>query len=814
MNKILRVALENISYSADLLYSYKPNGDFNFELGQRVIVPFGKCNAKRQGVILGIDDGSECDNLKEIFAIVDKESLIDGSMIGLIEYVKNKYFCTYFDVVRLILPPGCGGGTGNIRYKIKDDFAGQKLLENEINFFDLIKNNYKDGITLKQISALKFPGYNSIISSFVNKGLMEEILDFDKTVGQKSVTRFKVIDGSGDFGFLTSDKQRKVCEFLTKQAYCTLKEIQYYTGVSAAVVNGLVKKGILESDKKIEYVSPRVSDENYAHEVPDEIVLNGEQKQAYEKIINDAEGRKYVSLLYGVTGSGKTAVLIKLIDKVFGEGKNVIFMLPEIALTSQFIHVFKSRYGKSVEVVHSGLTDWQRYDIWKRVRSGEIKIIVGTRSAVFAPFHEIGLIIIDEEHEFTYKSDFAPMYDTREVAAYRCKKSGGRLVLVSATPSVESYYMASTGKYNLCTLNNRYGESALPNVQIIDMNKNSDHETNNLFSESLLTELKDVIERGEQAVLLINRRGFNSFVKCAECGEVLTCPNCSVSLNYHKANGRLMCHFCGYSSESIKICPTCRKENLVYLGVGTQKVEDVLLKKLPSAKILRLDSDVKNCKNSLANDIEKFMHGEYNILLGTQMVAKGFNFPKVTLVGIISADNFLYDSDFRSGEKIFSLITQVVGRAGRMGNKGRAIIQTFAPDHEIIRMSARQNYVNFYNNEVSVRKLMLNPPFCDICVINFSGKTEKNVADTANGFLKLLKDTASKKYGDIPLRIYAPVEARIKMLAKNYRYKIMIKCKNNSIFRRFISEVLAEFYMGNKTGSVSIWPAINPDITL
>lgn len=813
-NTILKIALENISYSADVLYSYAASGEINFEIGQRVIVPFGKGNSKRRGIILEIEENCECENLKEIFAVVDRKSLINKDMIELIKWAKNKYFCTYYDIVRLIFPAGSGGSLDNLRYEINLDTETEKLSDNEKNFLNLLRDLKTNPVSLKKISSLKFPNYNNIISSFIEKGVFREVSEISKTVGQRGAMVYSLCEKFTDFGFLKRESQRKVCEYLAENPNSNIKEIGYYTGVGTSTVNNLVKKGILNSQKIIEYKSPKDFFETANTGAPKDIVLNEEQETAYNYIVNNKSNQNIVSLLYGVTGSGKTSVLLKAVDKTLESGKNAVFMVPEIALTSQLVSLFKSRYGERTAVIHSGLTDWQRYDIWGKIRSGKIDVVVGTRSAVFAPISDIGLIVVDEEHEFTYKSEFPPMYDTREVAIYRAKQWGGKVVFSSATPSVESYHAAKGGLYNFCELKNRYGNLDLPSAEIVDMNESAAQQGENLFSRRLIEMLRDTVKRGNQAVLLINRRGFNSFLKCSKCSEVAMCPNCSVSLSYHKANNRLMCHYCGYSAENTNICPSCGEKTLVYFGAGTQKIESVLSEKLPEAKILRLDSDVKNCKKSISESIRDFRDGKYDILIGTQMVAKGFNFPKVTLVGIISADNFLYDSDFRSSEKIFSLITQVIGRAGRMNAGGRAIIQTFAPEHEIIKLSADQNYKKFYENEVSVRKLMLSPPFCDICVINFSGKDEKKVFEAAKEFFSFLKTIAKENYEKMPLRIYSPTEARIKLLHKNYRYKIIIKCRNNSKFREFINEVLNKFYKCGKHKSVTVLPSVNPDMTL
>lgn len=812
MCKVLKIALEKVSYEADKLYGYAPLEGFDYAIGQRVIVPFGRGNAKHIGIILDISYENSAENLKEIFSVVDISPLVNAEMVELIKWMKERYFCTYFDVVHLIFPSGIGTGVDGIKYIFRFDEIAPNLSDLEYKFLDKLKSFNRDTLSLKLISSLKIPNYTSILSSMIEKGVVKEILQSEATVGQKNINVFSVKSGiERKLSFFKSEKQLAVCEFLTKNPRKTLNEINYYTGVSPSVVKGLVKKGILVCEKTRKYFSPYFESGDREQASKKDVILNEEQQSVYNGIVE--ENKSQVSLLYGITGSGKTSVLIKLIDHTLSLGKTSIFMVPEIALTTQFVNVFRARYGEKVAVIHSALTDWQRYDIWRRIRDGNIKIVVGTRSAVFAPLENIGLIVVDEEHEFTYKSEFAPRYDTREVALHRCLANGGKLVLSSATPSIESYYRAVSGRYNLYELKRRYGKHSLPDVRIIDMNGNHQIGELNLLSDQLIEELKLNLKNGNQSILLLNRRGFNSFAKCMECSQIVQCPNCSVSLSYHKDNNRLMCHCCGYSVPKISKCQNCGKDRVVYFGSGTQKLESVLSEKIPGVKILRIDSDVKNCKNSLNSYIKDFEDGKYDILLGTQMVAKGFNFPNVTLVGVLSVDNFLYDGDFRSLEKTFSLITQVVGRAGRMKNGSKAFIQTFAPENEVIQMSSKQDFVAFYNDEIKLRKLMLNPPFCDICIVGFTGKNESEVMSGAKKFFDLLRKNASECYRSIPLRIYPPTEFRIKLLSKKYRYKIIIKCKNDKIFREFMDKTLRE-YCSKSNRSVSAYVSINPDTIL
>lgn len=820
MAKILKIALEKVSYNADKLYDYLPDNNKEFKIGQMVLAPFGNGNAKRRGLIIKIENSDdESRNLKSVHFAFDSDSVINLEMIELIQWMKSKYFCTYFDALHLILPPGLGNSIEKIKYKIIEEANQKNFSVQELNFMELIRRFKKNTVNLKEISSLKFPRYSEILESLISKGALEKCAYIEKSIGCREINIFSVC-GEIPKEKLRSENQKKVFDFLKKNPQSTLNEITYFTGASRSVVNSLTKKGVLICEKSKKYMSP-TPESFYNPNIQQlkqnrkEIILNEEQLHAYESILREYKKNGFsISLLHGITGSGKTCVIIKLIDYILSENKTAIFMVPEIALTSQFVNLFISRYGSNVAVIHSGLTDWQRFDMWGKIKSGEIKLVVGTRSAVFAPFENIGLIVIDEEHEFTYKSEFSPRYDTREVAAHRCKNSKGMVVLSSATPSIKSYWLAKSGKYNLCEMKSRYGQATLPNIEIIDMNDCDAAFDMQPFSNKLISQVKIEISLGNQVILLVNNRGFNTFAKCAHCDALEMCPNCTVSLNYHKSNGRLLCHHCGYSTEKTKKCSSCGKEKLVYLGFGTQKIEDILSEKFPNTRILRLDSDIKNCQRSLSTQIKDFELGKYDILLGTQMVSKGFNFPGVTLVGIVSVDRSLCDSDFRSFEKAFALITQVVGRAGRMAKPGKAIIQTFNPENEVIETASKQDYISFYNNEILVRKAMLNPPFCDICIIVFSGKYENKVIAAADYVFELLKKIAIKNYHDIPLRIFSPLEAKIKMISKNYRYKIIIKCKDNAKFRRMIDDMLEKFFQNKNHQTVTIFPWINPDTIL
>jgi primosomal protein N' (replication factor Y) len=501
---------------------------------------------------------------------------------------------------------------------------------------------------------------------------------------------------------------------------------------------------------------------------------------------------------------------MKLIEQCFKDGKGTILMVPEIALTTQLIKIFVSRFGESVAVFHSGLSIGERLDEYKRVARGEAKIVLGTRSAVFAPFKNIGLIVMDEEQESSYKSQQNPRYHAIEVAKYRCKCHNALLLLSSATPSLESRYMAEKGIYNLVTLTKRYGASQLPRVSVVDMNEESAVGNTSNFSTLLKELLGENLINKKQSILLLNRRGYNTFVSCRSCGQVVSCPNCSISMTYHSANNRLMCHYCGYSVNFNDECPDCHNHSLKLSGAGTQKAEQELMEIFPNARVLRMDADATMTKSSYETKLTAFANGEYDILVGTQMVAKGLDFPNVTLVGVLNADQMLYSDDFRSYEKTFSLLTQVVGRSGRGEAKGVAVIQTFTPENAVIDLASKQDYNTFYNGEIQLRKVMLYPPFADICLIGFSGVNEGATLKCTTYFQNRLIQLVKEKYSSMPLRVLGPSKASVYKVSNKYRYKIILKCRNTAEFRSAVTTMLKEFSTHKEFKKINITVDMNP----
>ena len=511
------------------------------------------------------------------------------------------------------------------------------------------------------------------------------------------------------------------------------------------------------------------------------------------------------ALLYGVTGSGKTKVFLKLVDCAVAENKGVIVMVPEISLTPQLLSVFSSRYGDKIALFHSSLSLGQRMDEWKRIKEGKALIALGTRSAVFAPMENLGLVIMDEEQEHTYKSEQSPRFHARDVSAFRVKQSGGLLVLASATPAVETFTKAKSGKISMFTLKNRYGNAVLPEVQTVDMTKEIKDGNKSIVSRELYNAVCETLDNGNQAILLLNRRGHNTYISCPSCGNVATCPNCSISLTYHSANNRMMCHYCGYSEPVSEKCPECGGEHIKFSGVGTQRAEEELETLFPNARILRLDADSTMAKDSYANYLKDFGEGKYDILLGTQMVAKGLDFPNVTLVGVLGADNAMFSEDFRSFERTFSLLTQVVGRAGRGETAGKAIIQTADPNSDLIAKAQNQDYDSFYEDEILSRKLRIFPPYCDICVVSVRSVSRENAEKSINLIFEEFKKELTKNDG-VKVIILGPGPASIPRVNNRYRYRMIIKCKNNKEFRKILQNAVAVKLLGDSGVSIDFNP--------
>ena len=624
-------------------------------------------------------------------------------------------------------------------------------------------------------------------------------------IGSKTLKMVRLAENDIDFSTLTK-KQRNVCELLADIGAAGVNEICEFCSVGISVLNTLKKHNIVEFYNKEIMRNPYLTSKEVCKE---DIVLSPEQNDAYLQN-RQLLGKSGVSLLFGVTGSGKTQVYLKLIDDVLNEGKDAIVLVPEISLTPQVLEKFRSRYGSKTAVIHSGLSLGERNDEFKRIDSGEAKIVIGTRSAVFAPVHNLGIIIIDEEQEQTYKSERTPRYNARDVAKFRTKYNNALLLLGSATPSIESYSNALKGKYFLSVLTERYGNAVLPNVVCVDMKNEMRNGNKSCISSVLRESLIEAVENNKQAILLINRRGYNTFIACNECGHILTCPNCSISLTYHSYNNRLTCHYCGYTKRLDNKCDNCQSNSVRYSGYGTQRIEEEVSALVPGAKVLRMDADTTSTKFSHEKLLNQFAQKEYNILIGTQMVAKGLDFEDVSLVGVVNADNSLYDESYSANERAFDLITQVIGRAGRRDTQGKAIIQTVNPYNEIIEFASNQDYNAFYESEIQMRRLMIYPPFCDIFLATFTGNNENDVALCSKEFFETMVKLNNSQYSDVKLVALGPTPAKISKINNSYRYRLALKTKNNKRIRQMITNILKSVQKNKLYSKVSIGISLNP----
>lgn len=809
---IAGVVVEKTVYRFDKPFDYSVPAELfdKCKPGCRVTVPFGRGNVSRQGMVLYINDGiveSE-KSIKNILSIIDREPILNEEMLGIVKWLKYNTFCTYYDAIKTLLPFGLNFKMIPV-IKLAEDIPAKKLAELSQKANDIVSFLRKKNGTV-ELSVLK-RFLNEDADLYLDELYKSGIIISEKTAKQnmKDPTVNMVCLTSSDSELLgLTQKQRAVVELLEEVGTAGVKEVAYYAGVTNAVINALVKKNVISI-----YPMPanRFKSENLPTDVSD-IILTKEQQIAFNNLAVDLDKNEAkTSLLYGVTGSGKTSVFLKLVDRAIEQQKSVIVMVPEISLTPQTLSKFKARYGEKISVFHSAMSLGQRMEEWKRAASGETVVAIGTRSAVFAPFKNLGLVIMDEEQEHTYKSEQSPRFHAREVAKVRCRYHKALLLLASATPSVESYCFAESGKYGLTILKNRYGNAVLPDVLTVDMRKEIADGNTGVVSRVLSEQLANTLANKKQAILLLNRRGHNTYISCPACGHVFSCENCSISLTYHSANQRLMCHYCGASHPLPNECPKCKNKRLRFSGVGTQRAYDEISSMFPKANILRLDADTTMTRDAFEKGLSAFSKGDYDIMLGTQMVAKGLDFPNVTLVGVLSADQSMYSDDFRSFERTFSLLTQVIGRSGRGENRGLAVVQTTEPNNDIIELACEQDYNGFYSTEIMTRKLMIYPPYCDIVMLGIvavGNEVTKMASYKLFEFIKAGLDKPENK--DIKMIILGPTAANVPRVNAKYRQRIILKTKNTPKFREFLHNILIEFYsVVDKT--VTIFVDINPE---
>lgn len=811
---IAGVAIENTSFHFDKLYEYAVPAALAEQVrrGVRVQVPFGAGNARRLGIVMAVRSGVLDRRLKSIVQVVASAPALSEELCALAEYLKEHTFCTIYDAVKCMVPFG-------MNLKIVAQYAagehageelGDALDEQEKQIVSFVISQKKFVGRDKILKALDIPADSKVLEKLWRAGYLVRNDEAVRNVGDLSVKMVRLAFREEDgIGLKLSKKQQSVVNLLQEVGCAAVREICYYTGVTQAVPDALVKKGVCEY---IEMPALRTPPCDTLVIGRAEINLSQDQQRVYEKLCGHLEeGKTFTALLYGVTGSGKTQVYIKLIDRALDIGRTAIVLVPEISLTPQTLELFRRRYGAEVAVLHSALSIGERADEYKRIQSGKVKIVVGTRSAVFAPLPNIGIIIMDEEQEAAYKSESAPRYHARDVARFRCAYHHALLLLASATPSVETYTAAKTGRYGLYRLTQRYGSARLPQVITVDMLEQLNNGCSGSISIPLIERLRENLESSRQSILLINRRGYHTFVSCPSCKEIVTCPHCSISMTYHAANGRLMCHYCGYSQAYTEHCPHCGHHGLKRTGFGTQRVEEELRELLPEARILRMDADTTAARFSHERKLSAFAAGEYDIMLGTQMVAKGLDFENVTLVGVVSADGQLYSDDYRSLERTFSLLTQVVGRAGRGKYPGSAVIQTMTPENPVIRFAATQDYDSFYDTEMQIRKLMTYPPYCDLCTFTFSGVSQRETELASHSFLQQLKELASAEYANEKLIVLGPAPPRAARISGKYRYRIIVKCRMRAATREMMARLLTGFGLDPRYRNITLFPDVHPE---
>ena len=744
--KVAKIAVSAATYWIDRPYDYRIPEELAPKAvpGARVFVPFSKGNRRSEGVILALSDHSDYENLKNILAVLDEEPVLDAEQIQLALFMRDRFFCTVYDAVKAILPAG-------------------------LWFTEEGKARVRDKVV--EMARLALPP--------------EDAAAIAEQKRRRSPQQANLLDLLCSFEALPS------------------AELLRFTGAARASLKSLVKAELVELYQREVYRRPEI----HVGETEALPILNQEQNKAYEGIRRLADSSSAgAALLFGVTGSGKTSVYTHLIREKLDQGKSAILLVPEIALTPQMLQTFSSYFGDEVAVLHSSLSSGERYDEWKRIRTGKAHLVIGTRSAVFAPVQNLGLIIIDEEQEETYKSENSPRYNTRDVAKFRCSRAKCLLLLGSATPDIVSRYQAKIGKYAYYALPNRYNELQLPEVRIVDMKRELRRGNGGNISSFLKEELQTNLERGEQSILFINRRGANKLVSCSACGFTYKCPRCSVSLTYHSANRRLMCHYCGYSRFVDEACPDCGGI-LNFIGAGTQLVEEELHLLFPGVPTLRMDTDTVTPAGSHEELFDRFRREKIPIMVGTQMVTKGLNFENVTLVGVISADQSLYAGDYRAGERTFSLITQVVGRSGRGSKPGRAVIQTYTPANETIEQAARQDYEAFFESELELRKLQGTPPFFDLLTVTVSGVEEAVVVRCC----RIVKHRLEELMGrEKEMVILGPTPLPVVKVNNRYRYRVHISCHMNAAVRSAVSQTVIECGTDKRFRGISVFADNDP----
>ena len=807
---MVKVAVSAAPYSIDKPYSYLVPEHLSDAAvpGVRVVVPFGRGNKESEGLILARSSEPKLPGVKAIRSVLDPEPVLDKAGIDLALWMRGRYFCTVFEAVKTILPTGLWYGlreVWSLHMEAEAARSAAAAIPGAWQALDLLAQQ-GGRAEIQLLRDTLGVGAEKTLKALKKAGILTCETNARRKVGDKFHRMVELAIDTGDAFALTEPKRRsaparyEVVSFLAAAGRTPAAEVCYYTGASTRTLKSMEKAGLIAFSEEEELRVPSIEDV----EPGPEILLNEEQETAFKEILGRVrEERPSVTLLRGVTGSGKTQVYLRLVQETLALGKTAMVLVPEIVLTPQMMRKFSSYFGEKAAMLHSSLKMTERYDQWKRIRRGEVSVVLGTRSAIFAPLKNLGLIVMDEEQEGSYQSENAPRYDTREVAKYLCAREGAALVLGSATPTVESAWAAEQGTYQKALLRRRYNESALPQVLIADMRQEVLAGNPGLISAPLRQELERNLAAGEQSILFLNRRGSSRYLLCGECGYVPQCPRCSVAMTYHSANGRLMCHYCGHSQPVTETCPECGGW-MKRIGAGTQKVEEELRELFPETGILRMDADTT--AGGHEEILQTFEKERVPILLGTQMVAKGLDFENVTLVGVLSADISLYVDNYRAAERTFSLLTQVVGRAGRGSKTGRAVIQTYTPGNDVIQCAARQDYDAFYESEIRMRRLRRYPPFADIFTVTVSGTEEGRVLRAAAAVRETLRQLCLRpELAAGEPEILGPAPAPVVKVNNRFRYRCTLVGRNDKPTREMLAWLQKTFAKDSANRGLNIF---------
>lgn len=805
---IAMLAVASAVYSIDKPYSYRIPDGMHVLPGMRVIVPFGRGNRRSEAFVLKIEDDA-VSGLKSIDRVLDTAPMMTDQFIRMAAFIRERYFCTFYDAIKAMLPAGLWFNTTATYTRTEKDASRARLSDLERLVLAVFEESGVQ-LTCDQIKSLidSDEDLEAALQNLVRKKYLSCNLDFSRKIHDKTEQIVTLAVPAEEAMEYAHQKQRSApvqyefLKLLSTVGSGSSKELCYLTGATGQTVRRLEELGFLSCHTREVYRSALPT-----HIEPAEVLqLSAQQQAAFEGLLAQSElDKPGVSLLYGVTGSGKTSVYIQLIKSVLKKGRGALLLVPEIALTPQLISLLMSYFGNDVAVLHSALRVSERYDTWKKITQGDVHVVIGTRSAVFAPLQDLGLIIVDEEQEHTYKSENTPRYHAREVAIYRGAKEHALVVLGSATPSIETMYLAKKGTYTLFSLTERYNGKSLPSVALIDMKQEIKRGNGTDISQALRSAIEDNLINGKQSILFLNRRGAGRSVICVDCGDVVQCPRCSVSLTYHRRNHRQMCHHCGFSLPAADRCEKCGG-HLKVIGTGTQKIEQELQQMFPNVATVRMDADTITACNTHEDILNRFEGEKIPVLIGTQMVTKGLNFENVTLVGVVDADMSLYVDHYRAAETTFSMLTQVVGRSGRGAYAGKALIQTMTPEHSVLQLASKQDYDSFYDLEITMRQLQQCPPFGDIFTVTFVGLYEESTVRAAYGFRSLLET-----YRLSPsVKILGPSPAYVVKVNNRYRYNLTVCCSNDKNIRLQIAAALKAFGKNKKYKDVSAWADINP----